>query len=130
MDKKIVHLPNSELELMMILWEAGEPVSRAYIDEKLKGRQRWGVTTVLNLLARLAEKGFVHCEQQGKGKSNSYSAIISEEEYLEFESQSVLGRLCARSMTRLVTNLYKNKKLDQKELDELQAFLDEAKKGE
>lgn len=130
MDKKIVHLPNSELELMMILWEAGEPVSRVYIDEKLKGRQRWGVTTVLNLLARLAEKGFVHCEQQGKGKSNSYSAIISEEEYLEFESQSVLGRLCARSMTRLVTNLYKNKKLDQKELDELQAFLDEAKKGE
>ena len=130
MKEKIVHLPNSELELMMILWEAGEPVSRAYIDEKLKGRQRWGVTTVLNLLARLAEKGFVHCEQQGKGKSNSYSAIISEEEYLEFESQAVLGRLCARSMTRLVTNLYKNKKLDQKELDELQAFLDEAKKGE
>ncbi len=130
MDKKIVHLPNSELELMMILWEAGEPVSRAYIDEKLKGRQSWGVTTVLNLLARLADKGFVHCEQQGKGKSNSYSAIISEEEYLEFESQSVLGRLCARSMTRLVTNLYKNKKLDQKELDGLQAFLDEAKKGE
>lgn len=130
MDKKIVHLPNSELELMMILWEAGEPVSRAYIDEKLKGRQSWGVTTVLNLLARLADKGFVHCEQQGKGKSNSYSAIISEEEYLEFESQSVLGRLCARSMTRLVTNLYKSKKLDQKELDGLQAFLDEAKKGE
>lgn len=130
MDKRIVHLPNSELELMMILWEAGEPVSRAYIDEKLKGRQNWGVTTVLNLLARLAEKGFVHCEQQGKGKSNFYSAIISEEEYLEFESQSVLGRLCARSMTRLVTNLYKNKKLDQKELDGLQAFLDEAKKGE
>ncbi len=130
MDKKIVHLPNSELELMMILWEAGEPVSRAYIDEKLKGRQNWGVTTVLNLLARLADKGFVHSEQQGKGKSNFYSAIISEEEYLEFESQSVLGRLCARSMTRLVTNLYKNKKLDQKELDDLQAFLDEAKKGE
>ena len=130
MDKKIVHLPNSELELMMILWEAGEPVSRAYIDEKLKGRQNWGVTTVLNLLARLADKGFVHSEQQGKGKSNFYSAIISEEEYLEFESQSVLGRLCARSMTQLVTNLYKNKKLDQKELDGLQAFLDEAKKGE
>lgn len=130
MNKKLVHLPNSELELMMILWEAGEPVSRAYIDEKLKGRQSWGVTTVLNLLARLADKGFVHCEQQGKGKSNSYSAIISEEEYLEFESQSVLGRLCARSMTRLVTNLYKSKKLDQKELDGLQAFLDEAKKGE
>lgn len=130
MDKKIVHLPNSELELMMILWEAGEPVSRAYIDEKLKGRQSWGVTTVLNLLARLVDKGFVHSEQQGKGKSNFYSAIISEEEYLDFESQSVLGRLCARSMTQLVTNLYKSKKLDQKELDDLQAFLDEAKKGE
>jgi predicted transcriptional regulator len=126
---KIMHLPNSELEVMMILWEAKGEVSRSYIDEKLQGRQTWGVTTVLNLLARLVDKGFVKVNSTGKGKSNFYEAIISEEEYLESESKSVLGRLCSRSMTSLVANLYKNKSLSESDLDELQAFLDEAKKG-
>lgn len=129
MKDKIMHLPNSELEVMMILWEAKGEVSRSYIDEKLQGRQTWGVTTVLNLLARLVDKGFVKVNSTGKGKSNFYEAIISEEEYLESESKSVLGRLCSRSMTSLVANLYKNKSLSESDLDELQAFLDEAKKG-
>ncbi len=129
MKEKIVHLPNSELELMMILWEAGEPVPRAYVDEKVAQHQTWGITTILNLLARLEKKGFVKSESQGRGKSNLYSALISEEEYLEFESKSTMGRLCARSVTNLVASLYKNRKVDEKELDELQAFLDKHRKG-
>ena len=129
MDKKIVHLPNSELELMMILWEANEAVPRSYIDEKIAQHQTWGITTILNLLSRLEKKGFVKCQSQGKGKSNFYSALISEEEYLDFESQSTLGRLCARGMTSLVANLYKNEKVTNEELDELQAFLDSHRKN-
>lgn len=128
MNQKIVHLPNSELEIMMVLWEAGKPVPRAYIDEQLKERQSWAPTTVLNFLARLSEKGFVLSEQQGRARSNLYSALISEEEYLEFESSSVMGRLCSRSVRNLVANLYHNRSIDEKELDELEAFIREAKK--
>lgn len=129
MENKIVHLPNSELELMMILWETKEPVSRSYIEEQLKGRQSWAPTTVLNFLARLTEKGFVECRQLGRGKMNLYSAKVTEAEYLQFESNSVIGRLCGRSVRDLVANLYKNRSIDEKELDELQAFLDDARKG-
>ncbi len=129
MKDKIIHLPNSELELMMILWEADGAVQRSYIDERIAEHQTWGVTTILNLLARLEKKGFVKVESLGKGKSNLYSAIITEEEYLESESRSVLGRLCGRSVTNLVASLYKNRKVDEKELDELQAFLNEHRKG-
>lgn len=129
MDKKIVHLPNSELELMMILWEAGEEVPRSYIDERIKEHQSWGITTILNLLARLEKKGFVKCTSLGKGKSNYYSAIISEEEYLAYESQSTFGRLCSRSVTNLVANLYKNKTVSNEELDALEAFLNERRKN-
>ena len=38
--KEIVHLPSSELELMMIIWEAGKPVSRTDIEESL-GDKKW-----------------------------------------------------------------------------------------
>ncbi len=129
MERKIVHLPNSELELMMILWEAKEPVTRFYIDERIAKHQTWGVTTILNLLARLEKKGFVKIDAQGKGKCNYYTAIISEDEYLNAESTSTLGRLCSKRVTTLVAALYKNDKVDEKELDELQAFLDKHRKG-
>ncbi len=127
MNKDIPHLPNSELELMMIIWEANEPVTRADIEAKLEGHDNWGPTTVLKFLSRLVEKGFIHCESQGWRQMNRYSPIITENEYLESESSSVFGRFVGRSVTNVVANLYKNKSIDDSELDELQAFIDAAK---
>ncbi len=129
MKRKTAHLPNSELELMLIVWEADGPVTRADIEEKLDDSFNWGATTVLKFLSRLVEKGFLSCESQGRRQMNRYSALISEEEYLEEESRSVLGRFVGRSMTSMVANLYENQAIDDAELDELQAFIDSKRKG-
>ena len=124
--KEIVHLPNSELEIMMVIWEAEKPISRPEMDEKLKDKN-WAPTTVLKFLSRLTEKGFLNCEKPEGGKINYYTALISEEEYLEFESKSVLGKLCGRSVKALVANLYENNTINDSELDELQKFIESAK---
>ncbi len=129
MKRNIVHLPNSELELMMIVWEADGPVTRSDIEEKLDDSYNWGPTTVLKFLSRLVEKGFLSCESQGRRQMNRYTALISEEEYLAEESRSVLGRFVGRSMTNLVANLYENQSIDDAELDELQAFINSKRKG-
>lgn len=129
MERKIAHLPNSELELMLILWEANRPVTRAEIEARLGEKPRWGPTIILKFLSRLTEKGFVQCEARGGRQMNLYTALISEEEYLEAESRSVLGRLCGRSVTNLVANLYRNQSIDEKALDELEQFIQETKKG-
>jgi len=128
MKKDIVHLPNSELELMLIIWEANAPVTRADIEEKLEGHDNWGPTTILKFLSRLVEKGFISCESTGRRQMNRYTALISEEEYLAEESKSVLGRFVGRSMTSLVANLYENKSINDVELDQLQAFIN-SKRG-
>lgn len=128
MKKEIIHLPNSELELMLIIWEADGPVTRADIETKLQGHDNWGPTTVLKFLSRLVEKGFISCESQGWRQMNRYSPVISEEEYLVSESKSVLGRFVGRSVTSMVANLYENQSIDDKELDELQAFIEEARR--
>ena len=128
MKKEIPHLPNSELELMLIIWEADGPVTRSAIEEKLVGHDNWGPTTVLKFLSRLTERGFIHCESLGRRQMHRYTALIAEEEYLEAESRSVLGRFCGRSMASLVANLYRQNTIDEKELDELQAFLDETRR--
>ena len=126
--KELVHIPNSELEIMMAIWEMKKPVSRPEIDEKLAGKN-WQPTTVLKFLSRLTEKGFLSCEKPEGAKTNLYTALVSEEEYLEFESNSVLGKFCGRSVKSLVANLYENNTINDSELDELQKFIDEAKKN-
>ena len=126
--KELVHLPNSELEIMMAIWEAKKPVSRLEIDEKIS-EKNWQAPTVLKFLSRLTEKGFLKCEKPEGAKTNIYTALVSEEEYLEFESNSVLGKFCGRSVKSLVANLYENNTINDSELDELQKFINEAKKN-
>ena len=124
--KELVHIPNSELEIMMAIWEAKKPVSRPEIDEKLS-EKNWQAPTVLKFLSRLTEKGFLKCEKPEGAKTNIYTALVSEEEYLEFESNSVLGKFCGRSVKSLVANLYENNTINDSELDELQKFIESAK---
>ena len=124
--KELVHLPNSELEIMMAIWEAKKPVSRLEIDEKIS-EKNWQAPTVLKFLSRLTEKGFLKCEKPEGAKTNIYTALVSEEEYLEFESNSVLGKFCGRSVKSLVANLYENNTINDSELDELQKFINESK---
>lgn len=124
--KELVHLPNSELEIMMAIWEAGKPVSRPELDEKL-AEKNWAATTVLKFLSRLTEKGFLSCERPEGAKTNLYTALVSEEEYLGFESNSVLGKFCGRSVKALVANLYENNTINDSELDELWKFIESAK---
>ena len=53
-------LPNSELEIIMIIWEYNRPVTRMEIEEKLEKRGRHlDKTSVLAYLKRLEKRGFV-----------------------------------------------------------------------
>lgn len=128
MNKKIKRLPDSELEIMMIIWEANEPVTSAYISEKLKDKKKWKITSVLTFLARLAEKGFITSKREGK--INIYSAVIDEQDYLENESKTFLAKLYGNSLTTFVTSLYESNAISDKDLTELQEFIDKATKGE
>lgn len=125
---EIKRLPDAELEIMMIIWEAKEPVTSAYIMKALEGIKTWGTTTVLNFLSRLVERGFLKCEKQGK--INVYTVIIQEETYLENESKSFLERLHGNSIKSLMAALYKGKGITKQDLEELQSFIDEKTKGE
>lgn len=116
-------LPESELELMMIIWHAGRPVTRAEIESGLDEDRKLGATTVLSFLSRLQEKGFVKVTRQGK--NNLYEPLIGEREYLKKESGSILKKLYRNSVRNFVAALYDGDQLSDKDLEELQTFLDE-----
>lgn len=65
-------LPDSELELMQIIWDAGHPVTRLEIEYQLPVDRKLSATTILSFLSRLQDKGFVDVYREGK--SNVYEA--------------------------------------------------------
>jgi BlaI family transcriptional regulator, penicillinase repressor len=130
MDRNTIvkRLPDSELEIMMLIWEAKEPVSSAYLMEKLQGGRNWAATTVLNFLARLVERGFLKVRKQGR--INIYSPLIDEKEYIEAESRSFLERLHKSSLKSFVAALYDGTTLSSEDAEELKDYIDKLAKGE
>ncbi|MDD3193119.1 MAG: BlaI/MecI/CopY family transcriptional regulator [Oscillospiraceae bacterium] len=123
---KIRKLPESELEIMIALWEADEPVPRNYFDKKLQEKKNWADSTILSLLGRLQEKGFLSCQKQGN--RNLYAPLISEEEYLAYENRNFLQRFHENSIQNLVASLVKSQDLTMSDLEDLQRYLDQMKK--
>lgn len=123
----IPRLPDAELEIMKIIWAGSGDATSAYIVEKLEGKKDWAVTTVLNFLARLADRGFLSVRRSGK--TNVYTPIISEDDYLKSESRSFLERLHGNSLKNLVASLYDGKAISRNDLEELKRYIDD-KAGE
>jgi len=119
---KKTRLPDTELLIMQIVWRYGGKVTSAEIMKELEGKKDWATTTVLNLLARLVERKFVSSERTGK--TNIYTALVSEEAYLEAESKSFLARLHGNSLKSFIASLYGSKPLSTDDIDELKEYLE------
>ncbi|MDO4539668.1 MAG: BlaI/MecI/CopY family transcriptional regulator [Syntrophomonadaceae bacterium] len=127
MKNKMKRLPDAELEIMLIVWKAGGPVSSSYVLEQLSGRRQWALATLMTVLARLVDKGFLYCEKQGR--HNLYRAAIGEDEYKTMESRSMLEKLHGNSFKNLVASLYDGKAIDESDLAELRLYLDAIEAG-
>lgn len=114
-------LPNSELEIMVIIWKANRPLTRMEIEEHLPEDRQLSKTTVLSFLSRLEEKGFVKTEKQGR--NNYYYPLIRAEEYQSQEGSSVLKKLYDNSVKKFVASLYDGKELSKEQIDELKDYL-------
>lgn len=93
-------LPDAELELMLIIWEADSPVTRAEIEEKMDDSRDVLPNTVLALLSRLEKRGFVKKERDGK--INHYSVLVEREPYMKEASKGILNQMFHGSLKILL----------------------------
>lgn len=116
-------LPDSELEIMMIIWDLDKPVTRFEIEERMDAERKLSSTTILSFLSRLQEKGFL--EVQKSGKNNVYLALVDKESYLQAESRSILKRIYQNSAKNFIAALYDGNSLSEEELKELEEYISE-----
>ena len=122
--KNMKRLPESELEIMQIIWKEETPVSRITIEHSLQEKHPLAPTTILTLLTRLCEKGFLSLKKDGR--SNLYEPLITEREYLACENRSFLDRMFGGSIAGFATALC-DSGIKKEELEELKRMLE---KGE
>lgn len=83
----------------------------------------WTPQTVLTLLARLIEKGFLHSERVGKERT--YSPLVRREDYLREETGSFFTKFHGKSVRSLVNTLYDGQELSDKDIADLRDWLSE-----
>lgn len=128
MKNKIARIPDTELEIMQVIWNNPTPITTSEVRKILEKERPWSVGALQTLLNRLIDREFLKGEMQGKCKT--YSPLVSEKEYLVVESKSFLKRLRGNSITKLVTSLYDANSISDEDLEELTAFIEETRRND
>ena len=114
-------LPDAELEVMQAVWACEVPVARTEIEEILKDSHPMAPTTLLTLLTRLSEKGFIRIEKEGR--SARYYPLVSRQDYLAQQSRRFLDKLCGGSLPTFAAALC-DSGLTKEEIEELRDLLE------
>lgn len=120
----IRRLPDAELRVMQALWDCEAPASRADIESAMDKTHPMAATTILTLLSRLVERDFLTIEKTGR--SNSYTPVVSRQDYLAAQSRSFLNKLCGGDIRAFAAALC-DSGLSRSEIEELCRLLE---KGE
>lgn len=117
----ISKIPQSELNVMKVVWTHNEPVSSKDVIKELEEQIGWKRTTTLTLLSKLVQKEFLMAE---KIKLYTYySALISKKEYLEFETKYFFTNIHENSLKSLITALHDNNEITNDDLADLEKWI-------
>lgn len=120
----VPQISDSELELMKIVWSAGGTTLYAQIMETLAEAGRtWQKNTVITLLSRLVDKGFLTVHKLGR--RNEYAAAVSEADYQAAQTQVLVNKLYAGSAKGLVAALIRREAISPGDYEELKRFWEE-----
>ena len=116
MSTLVSKITDSEVEVMRVLWQADYELPMADIRKTLEQKSKWETSTIKTLLRRLCEKGVVLVT---KKEVFYYKPLVSETEYNEYSTQSLIDRLFSGSAKNLVASLLGSKKLNDNDIEEL-----------
>lgn len=115
--KAIERLPDSELNVMKVVWNSKEPIGTGKIIKVLIADKNWSRSTVQVLLSRLEERGFIECQK--KGRLKYYVPLIEEEVYCSKETKTFLEHFYNNSYKNLIASLVQDKTINEEDLDDI-----------
>ena len=118
-DKKI---SDAELEILEVLWAAGEALNANEIRTRLNEKKDWERTTVLTLIRRLLDKGVIG---QEKREVYYYAPCVERSDYVKGETKSFLNKFFKGNAKNLAAALIEDEDLSREDIEELRAYFQE-----
>ena len=115
-------LPDSELEIMLIIWDTDNQLSTSDIMQKLKGKK--SVQLVQNYLNRLESKMFIKCNKIGR--LNHYTPLVEWKDYQKQETISFVEKIYHNSPTKLFATLLESNSITQDDIAAIKKLLEES----
>ena len=113
-------ISSAEWEVMRVLWAKGQATSSEII-EILAKKLDWSASTVKTLIGRLADKGYLTSQRQGRGFI--YQASLGEDEANFQALEAVFDKICLTNHSDLLGQLIAKTPMTQADVDKLQALL-------
>lgn len=122
----MLQVSDYELELMKIIWANGGAALYAEIFKALEDKGTpWTKNTIITLLSRLTDKGFLKTSKTGF--RNHYISVVSETDYQESQTKSLLDKLFRGSARGLVATLIQKDMLSPEDYEYLKKHWEEGK---
>ena len=113
-------ISSAEWEVMRVLWAKGQATSSEII-AILSKKLDWSASTVKTLIGRLADKGYLTSQRQGRGFI--YQASLGEDEANFQALEAVFVKICLTKHRDLLGQLMAKTPMTQADVDKLQALL-------
>src|SRR5260370_21415144 len=123
MAKRPLSIPDSELDVLKVLWDRGQATVREVLETLRAAGREWSYATVATLLDRLETKGVVTSNRSEL--AFVYRAAITPQEVQQKRLKSLVDKLYQGEPGLLVLHLLKSHPLDAKQAGEVRAILDE-----
>lgn len=115
-DRKI---SDAELEILEVLWAAGEALNANDIRARLNQKKDWERTTVLTLIRRLLDKGVI---SQEKREVYYYAPCMERSAYVKEETKSFVNKFFKGSAKNLAAALVTDEDLSREEIEEMRTY--------
>jgi predicted transcriptional regulator len=114
---------DTELEVLKVLWTGGPATVRDVAAAFRKRRRALAYNTVLTLLSRLRDKGYVTADR--RDTAHLFRAAVTRDELLGSSLAALADRLCDGTASPLVLALVKGRRFSADEIAHFRKLLDD-----
>lgn len=114
-------LPETELDVMLAIWDAEPPVNTAYLMQAIGNGRAWKAPTLISFLVRLEDRGYIYSEKHGKERY--YYPIADKLLYIKHATNEFVEKYHGGKLFSLIHTYYEGKDLSDSDIDSLLDWL-------
>ncbi|MDD2401916.1 MAG: BlaI/MecI/CopY family transcriptional regulator [Clostridia bacterium] len=115
-------LAEVESKFVELVWK-NEPIGSGDLVKLCEKELNWNKSTTYTVLRRLCQRGIL------QNKETIVTSLIKKDEFYSIQSKQFVEDTFGGSLPKFVAAFTRSKKLSDKEIDELQRFINEHEEG-